>query len=412
MIIYICCLMKAGVMVSKICVKDFCTGCSACANICKHLAITMKIDDKGFLYPEIDENKCIGCKLCYQICPHNVKVARYNSLAVYAAYNKNLRQRKNSSSGGVFPLMAKYIIDNGGVVFGAIWTEEFSVKHICIKNIDEIYKFSGSKYVQSYVGTVFLEVRRYLKENKKVLFSGTPCQIAGLKAFLGNKADDGNLVTVDLICHGVPPYKLFKQYLRELEPTEKIKSINLRYKKPGWSYSSVQILYENKEYLCPSVNDPYFCLFNFNYSLRDVCHKFEYASSERCGDITLSDFWGYSPQKLKMYAYDNGISSILINSKKGFWLFDNIKNDLNYEQRNINDVKLGNKCLEKPFEAPNNVEEFWNDFLMGRHNISLLADKYVTKRYEQPKYYRLKLIERKSRLFVKKSLNFLKGKKR
>ena len=215
--------------------KKECSGCYACVSICPKRCISMQIDNEGFWYPLVDKNECIECGMCEKHCPVKKSKRNYRDIEGYAAINKNSTVQKRSSSGGVFTLLAEYVLENGGVVYGAAFDEEYMVRHIGVERIHELGKLQGSKYVQSQMGSIYLEVKEKLNRGKIVYFSGTPCQVDGLIAFLGKEYD--NLICQDIICHGVPSPKIWKQYLKQFN-IEKNAKILFRDKRTGWeSYS-------------------------------------------------------------------------------------------------------------------------------------------------------------------------------
>ena len=315
----------------EICDLRHCTGCGMCSNLCPKNAITMKKGEHGFTYPHIDGDKCINCGLCIKKCPANTeKQTECTMKNVYAAWNVARDTRKKSTSGGVCSLLENEILKDGGAIVGVKWDADFHAKHSIAFDEQQAEMFRGSKYVQSDTGNIYIRVKELLENGKKVLFTGTPCQVAALKSFLGK--DYSGLFTVDLVCHGVPSYDCFKRFLNEIsgEYNNKITNVRLRYKSPYWDYCSVRIDFEDgTDYRKYTVDDPYFTLFNIGYSLRESCHTCKYTSSHREGDITLADFWGYQPSCFKMRNYNKGISVLAANSDKGIDLFDKIKNSLN-----------------------------------------------------------------------------------
>lgn len=203
--------------------KEKCSGCEACVNICPKNCITMIEDKYGFRYPTVNQSQCSNCNLCESVCP----IKKFNK-EVYACYAKNKNEYMSSSSGGAFAVIARKVLTNGGLVCGAAFDENFNVKHMIISNLNDLYKLKGTKYVQSEIGSVYKDIKKYLDKRYQVLFSGTPCEVAGLKKYLKNEYS--NLITVDLICHGVPSPKIWQDYLNEVKGVNKIKNVSFRNK--------------------------------------------------------------------------------------------------------------------------------------------------------------------------------------
>ncbi len=378
-----------------ICNNEKCTGCGVCENICAHNAVKLMPNNRGFLYPVIETDKCVNCGLCKVKCTENNSLKHTSEQPrVYAAMSKQQKIRKESSSGGIFPLIAKQIIRDDGVVFGVRWSEKFETEFFCATTEEQLEFLYGSKYIQAKTNKIYIQVKKLLQTDVTVLFCGTPCQVAALYNFLGCHYE--NLYTIDLVCHGVPSYEIFEKHLNELSNNSisKIKNVNLRYKKPCWSYSSVKMDFSDGTYLKPTVEDAYYNLFNFNYTLRESCHKCRYTTVNRVSDITLSDFWGFVPKNFKMRNFDNGVSCILINNEKGAELFEKIKSNIFYEESSIKLAKQANSSLTKPFEKPSNNQEFWTDYDNGM-SIKDLNEKYITKPYRVPNLLWLRRIKRK-----------------
>lgn len=337
--------------------KEDCCGCSACAQRCPKQCIKMFEEEEGFLYPKVDETECINCHLCEKVCPVVHQAEQRIPMESYAAYNMDDGVRKDSSSGGVFTLLAEKVIDDGGVVFGATWNEKWNVVHTYTETKEGIVQFRGSKYVQSIIGETYKQAEAFLKSGRKVLFSGTPCQIAGLRSFLRKEYE--NLLTVDFICHGVPSPGVFRWYLQEeinnyaarkgrknsvsffpihsipkgdvlmLEGLS-IKDIRFRDKCSGWKKFSFVLLLaeasadgkqntvslsytlEQNSFLKGFLNDLY---------LRPSCHKCPAKSLKSGSDITIADYWGYK-DTTNIIDTDEGISAVLINTVKGQTEFD------------------------------------------------------------------------------------------
>ncbi|MBQ8839875.1 MAG: polysaccharide pyruvyl transferase family protein [Clostridia bacterium] len=294
--------------------KTLCTGCSACANKCPVNAIEMKTDKDGFLYPTIDEEKCVDCGACVRMCPVNKPLDKNKTPTVYAVWADE-ETRKKSSSGGLFSVLARAIFKDGGVVFGARYSDDFlSVYHAVATNERELAHLRGSKYVQSNIGMAYKEAKKHLETGKSVLFSGTPCQIGGLYSFLGKDYD--NLYTVDVVCHGTPSQLAYSRYVSEKAQGMPIKKMDFR-EKASWGWGTAISLYmENGEYKKDFFTDPYLKAFSSGLIVRDSCSSCPYAQINRVGDITLGDFWGIKDIEPK-YTDGHGTGLVLVNNKKG-----------------------------------------------------------------------------------------------
>ncbi len=302
-----------------------CTGCGACMNACPVDAIKMKPNSEGFLFPSIDHDKCIHCGKCVGSCPALEYTLHPESQRECYAVMANDKIRMKSSSGGVFTLLAQYILKKGGFVCGAAWDENWSVSHKIISSEEQLDDLRRSKYVASDTGRSYTQIKELLDNGKLVLFSGCPCQVAGLQKFLGKNYE--NLLTIDIVCHGVPSPKAFQRYLKEIAKGEKIQYINFREKEHGWgSYITIHTdsgrVYHNNCY-----KDPWYVAFLNGLSRRYACGTCHFAQFDRSGDITLGDFWGIG----KYYpAYDDqkGTGLVLVNTEKGRHIFKKISSSL------------------------------------------------------------------------------------
>ena len=305
--------------------KKDCCGCHACASVCAKHCITMQEDSEGFLYPVVDTSTCTDCGLCEKVCPVIHQSASVAPQATYIAINRDEEMRLQSSSGGIFTLLAEQIITEGGVVFGARFDEDWSVIHAWTDTVEGLAAFRGSKYVQSRIGDTYSEARAFLLQGRKVLFSGTPCQIAGLKKFL--RKEYNNLLTVDFICHGVPSPGVWQRYLRELREELRaergvgkntvpssmdelpvITGISFRDKTNGWKKFGFLLRYaaseaasnsvsasamkEEKEFLQPFPENPFMQGFLADVYLRPSCYACPAKSGKSGSDITIADAWG------------------------------------------------------------------------------------------------------------------------
>lgn len=386
----------------EICVPASCTGCGLCSNICPVNAITMVNGRNDFLFPKIDAAVCIKCNQCAKKCPANQIIDRsINVKKTYAAWNKNRVIRKSSSSGGIFSVLAERILSEGGVVVG-VALQNLEARHIIVSSMSELSALYGSKYVQSYTGDVYKQVKVQLEIGKKVLFSGTPCQIHAIRQFL--EKDYDNLICVDVICHGVPSLSMLHKHIAEVSRERKAKDIKFRYKDPYWDYSYVRVEYADNgvPYQRLTVDDDYFHLFNISFSIRQSCHECHYACTHRQGDITLADYWGYRAHNFKMNNYFGGISLILVNSYKGQKLLDDVTSELKIEHASLENAKCGQKCLSEPFRLPSeDLEAFWKDYRSGM-TIRELSEKYYNNKFVRPKFLWLRHLKSKYIWIVKK----------
>lgn len=310
--------------------KGGCCGCGACAQTCPRDCITMVPDSEGFLYPQVNADSCVRCGACLHACPMGDPLPEApQTVPGYAAQNTDEPQRLASSSGGIFAALAQWTLRNQGVVFGAAFDADFSVKHRMIQTPSDLEALRGSKYVQSQTGTTFREVKAQLESGHIVLYSGVACQIAGLRKYL--KKDYDGLYLVDVLCHGVPSPGLWQSYLRYQEKTQgaAVQSVNFRGKTFGWKQFSMEQTFENgKSYCAAHGEDPYVTLFLEDISLRPSCHSCPFKGFPRCSDLTLGDAWGISDTMPEMDD-DKGTSLILVNSEKGARLLSQIQSQLN-----------------------------------------------------------------------------------
>lgn len=297
---------------------DNCTGCTACYNICKHNAINMIENDEGFFYPKIDITKCIDCGICENVCPELSNTNRHSNELKKAFYgwHRDDNIRLKSSSGGIFSCLAEKVLNEKGVVFGAYYDISNGIVRHTSSNELDFQNFRKSKYVQSSLGVTFNEVKTELSKNKKVLFTGTPCQVSGLQNFLQNNED--NLITCDFICHGVPPMKLLNDHITFIDKkNRKTTEVDFRPKTRGWSNYELKVVYKNKKKVSlPSSYDAYFNAFFKNLSLRKCCYYCKYSEEQHKSDITLADFWGYRRYNPDLND-EKGLSLIIANTFKG-----------------------------------------------------------------------------------------------
>lgn len=350
--------------------KSECSGCSACYNVCPEHCIEMVRDKEGFLYPVVDESRCVSCNLCSKVCPIMNPPVRENGLPeAYAAWALDDEIRENSSSGGVFSVLAAKVLDNHGVVVGCALTDGCkTAQHIVIQSKEDLWKLRGSKYLQSQIGPVYRKVKDELSAGREVLFSGTPCQIAGLKSFLLNTRQE-NLFLVDIICHGVPSPMIWEKYVRELE-TEfgaPARRASFRYKRYGWKKFSLLLEFSNdREYLKALNRDWYLRGFLSNLYLRPSCYCCKFKGGGRLSDLTLADFWGVE-NIFPEFNDDKGVSLLLVSSDKGRKLLEKAKNEVYTRSCGLNTALQYNGACRKSADMPRRRAGFWkhlwkNDF--------------------------------------------------
>lgn len=344
--------------------KSDCVGCEACAQRCPKHCITMQEDAEGFFYPQIDTEKCIDCGLCERVCPVIHQGEPRKPLVAYAAKNQDESVRLNSSSGGVFTALAEYVIAQKGVVFGARFDESWNVVHDYVETVEGLSAFRGAKYAQSRIGLCFLQAETFLKQGRQVLFSGLPCQIAGLKMFLRKEYD--NLITVDLFCHGVPSPMVWKRFLEEeiATPHIQLKSISFRDKTSGWKNYSFSYLQEDADGVhlrrMLSTKNLFMRGFLADLYLRPSCYHCPAKKQKSGSDITIGDFWGIS-RTYPQFDDDKGVSAVLINTAKGKSLWLDIINQLETKETTYQVISLGNPALERAAQCPEKRDAFFRN---------------------------------------------------
>lgn len=360
-----------------------CVGCTACMNVCKTKCIEMKTDANGFGYPEVVHPlNCVECGMCEKVCPVLKERDAVNDFpVVYAALSKNESVRMESSSGGVFTELAKRIISQNGIVYGAAYDEQFVVHHYSVDNVNALQKLRGAKYSESNLGSTFQEILKRLQQGQFVLFTGTPCQVAGLKSFV--RKDFGNLFCIDFVCHGVPSPVAWQSYI-EYRAKEDCNgelpcNINLRSKNTGWSnyqYSNV-FEYENgKQHTALSSQSLFMKLFVNDYISRPSCENCKFKGYSRVSDITLGDFWGIWDIDPEMD--DNkGTSVVLLQSEKGKRLWEEIKNKIKYKQVTLEQASQYNPSMLLASKAKQNREEVLERIRIGQ--IGSCEELFVQK---------------------------------
>ncbi|WP_347489277.1 Coenzyme F420 hydrogenase/dehydrogenase, beta subunit C-terminal domain [Desulfoscipio sp. XC116] len=362
--------------------KSLCHGCTACKAVCPVNAINMIPDQEGFLYPVINESECIMCGRCESVCQINKKNDRLINKVMpqqcYAIKHIDGNVRQQSSSGGAFTLITDYLIDKlGAVCYGACFDENMYVQHKALYSKEHRNKARGSKYVQSDLKNTYKEINEILARGKFVLFSGTPCQVAGLQKYLNVVgANIDKLITLDIICTGTPSPMIWSSYINEIKEkyNSEVTAYSFRYKPVGWRYYPIMAeLRDGKKvvntlFLRTFIN----IFFSFN-ALRPSCYQCTFASGERVADITMGDFWQVD-KTFPEYADNKGISLVLLNSSKGCELFNRIKNLAEIRQCDIDIAFKGQRNLNRCTEEPSSRKQFWQDYLRG--GFAQIASKY------------------------------------
>lgn len=356
--------------------KTQCSGCWACYNICPHKCISMDEDEQGFKYPLVNKDECIECSLCENVCPmHHIKTETSMDHDVYAAWSKNDDIRFTSTSGRAFSELAYSFLDTGGLVVGAAYREDNTVEHVLISDRNGVEKIRQSKYVQSNINLIYDEIKKSLQRNTSVLFCGAPCQVAGLKGFLGKDYD--NLVTVDFICRGMNSPKAYYYWLKELEDEykSKVTKVWFKYKVNGWKRSPrcTHIDFENGETCVADGENNYFMqgYLNGNLYLRPSCSKCLFKGDNRYSDITLADFWKVSGE----LDDDKGTSLVMINTSKGWELFSRASKNMVVYKRSFSEINEGNVCFNNSAELNPKSTDFLAE--LGSRPFSQLVKQYT-----------------------------------
>ncbi|SMG30171.1 Coenzyme F420 hydrogenase/dehydrogenase, beta subunit C-terminal domain [Fibrobacter sp. UWB13] len=360
----------------KLCPENDCTGCGACAAACSQNAISMTFDAEGFPRPQINYDKCVGCNACRRICPVINPLAKESDGEVYAAWALDPKIRRHSSSGGLFTVLARRILRDGGCVVGASLNEETGfVSHVIVKSEDDLRKLQGSKYVQSCIDALVLKtVLGELKKGRKVLFSGTPCQVAGVTNLAKRHAE--NLFTIDIVCHGVPSPTFFARVHKDIKDSTKgFISYNFR-ELDSWS-TNANVDYEKNGQVenrpIQGLHSFYLDAFLKGLMHRPNCFHCKYSTTNRVGDITLADFWGIG--NVAWEDVKDGCSMVSVNTPKGEVLFGSIKSDIFFDKRDITEtINGGNEQLVRSSSRPTGRDTFYKD--AARTGYKQIIKKY------------------------------------
>lgn len=396
----------------KITDKTKCSGCSACSAICPKNCIEMKADNEGFLYPEVNNSECIDCGLCEKICPIlNPVEEKEHSQKGFIVQNKNEQVRKESTSGGFFSVLAEYVINKNGVVFGVSYDEDFQVRHTYVDKVEDLKYFRNSKYVQSDVKNTFKEVLSFLKQNVLVLYSGTPCQIEGLRSYL--KKDYENLITVDISCHAVPSPLIWNKYLETVKKqySKNVSNILFRDKSHyGYKYSTMSIKDKSGKELCNSgvETNPMLRAFFSDICDRPACYDCSFKKRYRVSDFTMWDCFSVYDFDKSMDD-DKGTTRVLIQSEKGVEIFDQIKDKMTICEVDADRLVKGVKEIFESVKLNPNRDKFFEEatVLSGED----LFKKWFPVNYKTQikKNVRILFVKFKVYALIKKCLNKLRG---
>lgn len=330
--------------------KNLCCGCSACYSVCSHSAITMKLDKEGFEYPFIDQDACVDCRLCKNVCPvlqyenNGHKRSASNDIQRgVVARNNNYEQRIISSSGGIFPSIAEFIINQGGVVIGAAYDENWNVVHKIVDKKEDLIHLQGSKYIQCKAdNSTFKIIRKELLKGRKVLYAALACQVEGLKSYLMKEYD--NLYTIDLICMGIPSYVVWQKYLDAFFNGENITAVNFKEKSRGWDNFSCRIETDRRVFKEKGMDNLYLRSMFLSWNMRPSCFNCPFKHEQRFSDFTLADAWGV--YRLTPQINDNkGLSSVIIHSSKGLRLWEELGEKIDSADVSIEEIAKGNSNL-------------------------------------------------------------------
>lgn len=362
-------------MMPQLATKEQCSGCGVCMNICPKSAITMKADNEGFLQPFVDLDKCVECGTCDMKCPainpFDPKGAERPK--VFALWSN--KDRRVSSSGGAFSAFARYVLKNDGLVYGAVFDHNLRCHHIAIDNIDGLTALRGSKYVQSEIGWILQSVKTNLAKGSMVLFTGTPCQVAGLRSFLGKEYE--NLITLDLACHGVPSSVIWQGYLKKLRKSPRFAGLDgyeFR-RRDGWGFAP-SVSLGGKFRPIYGVDSLYMEAFNRCALFRKSCYSCPYAKIPRVGDCTIADFWGIGRYGVP-FKHDvmKGVSLVLVNNKKGEIALNSLE-DVFVEERSLDEALMENRNLKKPSNPHPKRDSIIKAFLDEESSLAEIDRRY------------------------------------
>jgi coenzyme F420-reducing hydrogenase beta subunit len=370
----------------ELCNATKCTGCRSCENTCPKGAISMKLTVEGKTVPVIDSEKCVDCSLCQKACPVLFESDFIEPIKCLAAWTLDENDRKTCASGGIATGLYRSILDNAGVIYGCDYDKALKPVIRRSESINDLEKFKSSKYVQSSTESSYKEVKKDLQDGRNVLYVGTPCQIDGLNHFLGRKYD--GLLTVDIICHGVPPYKYLHDYISDLKLKKTPNNVSFRGKNDYFLavYRDDELLYMKE-----SEDDFYFKAFLSGMIFRDNCYECRYARKERISDLTIGDFWRLNKKKLQTPCPGKA-SVILANTSKGMEALEKASSYIYFEEKNLEEALIGNDQLNHPMPVHQDRQVFVNNLNKGVYRALLCTDtgKAIKKKQVKEKLGKIK----------------------
>lgn len=376
--------MNSSHSTSHITAPESCMGCGLCANVCSKGAIRMVWSPEGFLVPHVEESRCVECGLCLHKCPALGELPGHDdesrhTLECYGAWNRDRETLMKSSSGGVFSALAKLVLAQEGCVFGVVWRDKHTAAFTKAENMEEVSAMRGSKYTQALPGSVYRQVKAELKRGRRVLFTGTPCQVHALRSCLGKPHE--NLLAVDIVCHGVPSHLLLEQYIREKEAAkgEEVERIDFRCKKTAWNHYSVSVIYQDGEHEDEFCGDnSYMRMFLSDLALNRVCYNCPFAHFPRQGDLTLGDFWGVERIRPE-WPIREGIESLLVNTAAGHKALKEISEQIEMKQVPFHEIYQGQEAsyIRPIRQVPSEREEILQD--ASTHSPQFLVEKYLMR---------------------------------
>lgn len=372
--------------------RDLCCGCNACETVCPKSAVKMMPDEAGNFYPKVDSEKCVDCSLCIKVCCETGATQKKIPVKTVAATNRKISVSMKSSSGGIFSAIAEWVLSNGGVVFGTVFTESFDAVVIGIETPEELSAMLGSKYVRSQMGTVYRDIEKRLKEGRQVLFCGVPCQVAAVRKYL--RKDYDNLILADIVCHGTPSNRMFKDYLDYLSKSRGVDIVDYKFRDKTYGQNPEgTLIYSDskskdggvKRERIRSYKSSYYQLFLNCSTFRESCYNCQFASRERAGDLTLCDYWGvedFHPEFIKDVSSAGlcGISAVMLNTDVGLAAFEQIKDRLMYVESDLDKVAYKNPQLNAPSKKTADHDEIMKLYAEGGYEA---VDKYYFKRYRK-----------------------------